>query len=914
MRLWTLSFCLFPILVFGQKPALTIEDFDQWKSLKNIRLSHNGQHALYLLSPQKGDDDLVWYRLKDNATDTFKTVSKAEFSGDNQFLVATVAPTKEVVKQAKLAKTKKEDMPKDSLFYKRLSTGATKGVSAIANWKIPKGRSSWLAYQKHFEPIVDTTSDSTSKAKPKSKPKKDDGKTLIIRNMLGGAEFEYPQVKKYGFSENGTLCFFNSKGDSVFDGGLYVFNTQKQKLTQLKKGKHKLSSFALDTNGFNAAVVVSFHEEDDDKHYKLVEWNEKGGYKTLLDSQRLKLRWRISEHKNVSYTVDGKRILFGTSIAPKDWPKDSTVLDEEKAKVDVWSYHDTRIQPEQKKNLSKDEKKSYLAVWDRKRKNWFQVEDEQLSNARIAGRGMADYAIANDNGPYEKERSWEYPWAQDIYLIDLKRKTKRLLIKKSLGWASISPSGRFALWFNRQRGAWYSFDTRTLKSVNLTAGIKTPFKNEDDDHPAVAGSYRSGGWVEGDKYLFLYDKYDIWRVAPDGKSSPVRITEGRENKKRYRLVRQNREKQYWEPGSKMMVSGFDFITKSTSTSSIVCGGGWSFNPGEWHAENRSFRLQSKNGKTNLFRHESSTTFGDLYANGKRISNGNPQQTSFNWYTTELVSYTSLDGKKLSGILYLPENLDPSKKYPMITYFYERLSDYYHEYQAPRPSRSTISKSFYTSNGYIVFVPDIVYEDGRPGPSAYNCIMPGVSQLLAERSYIDKDRLALQGQSWGGYQTAYLITQTNLFACAMAGAPVSNMTSAYGGIRWGSGMNRAFQYEHAQSRIGGSLWELPRNYIENSPLFYADRVETPLLIMHNDNDGAVPWYQGIEYFMALRRLDKRVWMLVYNGEEHNLTKWPNRVDLSHRMFQFFNHYLRDEQQPEWMEKGVPAIEKKHNKGY
>lgn len=909
-----MSFCLLPIWVFAQKPALKIEDFDQWKSLKNVKLSHNGEHALYLLSPLKGDNDLVWYRLKSDEADTFKTVSRAEFSGDNQFLVATVAPTHEEVRKAKLAKTKKEDMPKDSLFFKQLSTGTATGVAGVANWKVPKGRSSWLAYQKHFVAILDTLADSLAKKKPKAKPKKDAGKTLVIRNMRGGDEFEFPQVKKYGFSENGTLCFFSSKGDSVFDAGLYVFNTQKEKLIQLKEGKHKLASFALDTNGINVAMVVSFHEKKDDKHYKLTEWSEKAGYKELLDSQKLKLRWRVSEHRNASYTEDGKRILFGTAIAPKDWPEDSTILEEEKAKVDVWSYHDKRIQPEQKKNLDKDKKKSYLAVWDRKKKSWIQIEDEKLSNARIAGRSKGDYALAYDNTPYQKERSWEYPWTQDIHLIDLKRNAKRLLIKKSPGGAGISPSGRFVLWFNKETGDWYSIDTRSLKRVNLTSGVKTSFQNEDDDHPALAGSYRSGGWVEGDKYLFLYDKYDIWRVTPDGRSSPTRLTRGRENQKRYRLVRQNREKQYWEATSKMMVSGFDFVTKSTSTSFLTCGGDWSLRHGEWHEENRYFRLQSRNGKTNLFKHESSTAFGDLYANGKRISNANPQQSTYNWYTTELVSYTSLDGKKLSGILYLPENLDASKKYPMITYFYERLSDYYHEYQAPRPSRSTISRSFYASNGYIVFVPDIVYEDGRPGPSAYNCIMPGVSKLLAKRSYIDKSRLALQGQSWGGYQTAYLITQTNLFACAMAGAPVSNMTSAYGGIRWGSGMNRAFQYEHAQSRIGGSLWELPRNYIENSPVFYADRVETPLLIMHNDNDGAVPWYQGIEYFMALRRLDKRVWMLVYNGEEHNLTKWPNRVDLSHRMFQFFNHYLKDESPPEWMEKGIPAMEKEHNKGY
>jgi dipeptidyl aminopeptidase/acylaminoacyl peptidase len=175
-------------------------------------------------------------------------------------------------------------------------------------------------------------------------------------------------------------------------------------------------------------------------------------------------------------------------------------------------------------------------------------------------------------------------------------------------------------------------------------------------------------------------------------------------------------------------------------------------------------------------------------------------------------------------------------------------------------------------------------------------------------------MGLQGQSWGGYQTAYLITQTNMYRAAMAGAPVSNMTSAYGGIRWGSGWVREFQYEKGQSRLGVSLWEDRERYIKNSPLFHADKVQTPLLIMHNDKDGAVPWYQGIEYFTALRRLDKPCWMLNYNDDDHNLTRRANQRDLSIRMRQFFDHYLLDAPMPIWMKEGLPAVDKGKRTGY
>jgi len=299
---------------------------------------------------------------------------------------------------------------------------------------------------------------------------------------------------------------------------------------------------------------------------------------------------------------------------------------------------------------------------------------------------------------------------------------------------------------------------------------------------------------------------------------------------------------------------------------------------------------------------------------QQISDAAPQQKEFLWGTAELVSWTSLDGRKLEGTLHKPENFDPTKKYPMIVYFYELSSNSLNRYVTPSPSRSIINPVHYASNGYLVFIPNIRYTTGYPGQSAYNYIVSGTMALLAN-PWVDKTKLGLQGQSWGGYQTAYLITQTNIFAAAEAGAPVSNMTSAYGGIRWESGMSRMFQYERSQSRIGGNLWDKLPLYIQNSPLFHVPKVETPLLIMHNDNDGAVPWYQGIELFMALKRLQKPVWLLNYNGEPHNLNaKGPNNLDLTIRMMQFFDHYLKDKPAPVWMYQGIKAVDKGKKTGY
>ena len=267
-----------------------------------------------------------------------------------------------------------------------------------------------------------------------------------------------------------------------------------------------------------------------------------------------------------------------------------------------------------------------------------------------------------------------------------------------------------------------------------------------------------------------------------------------------------------------------------------------------------------------------------------------------------------DGTPLEGLLYTPENLDPTKSYPMLVYFYELNSDNIHRYWAPRPTASIIFPTEYASGGYVIFIPDIRYKPGYPAQGAYDCIMSGTDHVLKKYPFIDSMRMGLQGQSWGGYQTAQLITMTTRYKAAMAGAPVSNMFSAYGGIRWGTGMSRQFQYERTQSRIGYTIWERPDLYQLNSPIFALPKVQTPLLIMHNDGDGAVPWYQGIELFMGLRRLQKPVWMLNYVGDDHNLMRPANRRDLSIRMREFFDYYLNNGPKPVWLEEGIKAVDK------
>ena len=448
----------------------------------------------------------------------------------------------------------------------------------------------------------------------------------------------------------------------------------------------------------------------------------------------------------------------------------------------------------------------------------------------------------------------------------------------------------------------------------MSKGIPHPVHNELHDLPSVPKAYGNAGWVDGDKAILIYDRFDIWAVDPESVLPPVCITNGYGRKHHLQLrYKKTGPAKTIDPQKTMLLTAVNEETRASGFYTDKVQGNQQPRKLTLMNENISFKTKADDADVVLVTRSTFQKYPDLWLTDLRfkkfeqISDTNPQQSKYLWGTAERFQWTSLDGEKLNGILYKPENFSPKKTYPMIVYFYERLSSRLHSYFSPAPSRSSINVSFYVSRGYVVFLPDIPYEVGHPGQSCIKAVVPGVTALI-DRGFIDRKRIGVQGHSWGGYQVAYLVTKCHLFAAAEAGAPVSNMTSAYGGIRWSTGKSRAFQYEKTQSRLGGTPWNAQQLYIENSPLFWADKIRTPLLMMHNDRDGAVPWYQGIELFVAMRRLGKPCWMLNYNGEQHGLTRNDTKRDWSIRMQQFFDHYLKGAPAPVWLKNGVPAREK------
>lgn len=638
--------------------------------------------------------------------------------------------------------------------------------------------------------------------------------------------------------------------------------------------------------------------------------------------------WSVAATSPLAFSPDGSKLYLTTGparepVAPQTPAPTSPVgpagrlANDDKVDLDIWHWKDAYIQPMQKVRGDPDRNRTYSAVVLLDSKEFRQLSDESL---QVGPPAAGDWAVGADDKKYLHLTGYVQQLPRDYALVNVRTGEKKSVLTAFPGNASLSPSGKHLLTFDGKD--WVAYTIPDFRKTNLTAGLKAKFFNEEDDHPDRPPSYGQVGWTADGSAVLVYDKYDLWKLAADGSSAENVTKTGRSQGIQFRYLRIDlgdeddpaADRRGIDTTKPMLLSAQNLKTRDTgfyrlnpgTEPKLLVMGARRYNPPvkARHADVYLLTVQTFADYPDYF--VTNGDFGEL----KRITDVNPKAREFNWGKAELVHYHSGDGVPLSGVLIKPENFDPSKKYPMMVYIYERLSQDLHKFTIPTVGTS-INPTFYASNGYLVFMPDIVYTVGSPGASAIKSVLPAIT-AVCEKGFVKEDAIGIQGHSWGGYQIAYMVTQTNRFKAAVAGAPVSNMVSAYGGIRWSSGLPRQFQYEKTQSRIGATLWEAPMKFIENSPIFMADRVNTPLLMLHNDQDGAVPWYQGIEYYLALRRLGKECYLLNYNGEDHGLRKRANMRDYSVRMFQFFEHHLNAKPAPAWMEKGVPYSEREKEK--
>jgi len=839
--------------------------------------------------------------------------------------------------------------PSDGLALVDLRDGTVVQVPRVREYVFSEdGR--WLAYLRCREPVTqpegepETQPEIQPEGKPPGPPEPspaplgdgpetpDDtrdrarlGTTLHLRRLADSTEIVIPWVATLAFNDSGSLLAYaisapEGRGNGVFLRRLRVEETPEVMLRQAADLLVGQLLWAHDRDRL-ALVSAPRNEAGEPGSAEIWLWTSETGLGRLVSDADAPEGQAVSYDARLSFSRDGERLFFGfapprlgateavkgSGSSAAEPTSDPLSIEQILAdrKVDVWHPDDPRIVPNQKQRWKEHERtRSYLAVVHLGESRTVALADADLPDVAPTDNPLV--TLGRAPGPYLKELTWDGEYS-DLVAVNLVSGVRRMIAERLAAEATLSPDGRFILYYDAE--AWHLNDLRENRTIDVTSGLGVPFADEDHDYPSPPPGYGQSEWLADSSAVLIYDKYDIWQIFTDG--HPPRCVTGGQGRRRqivFRIIDLDPDEEVLPTGATLLLEAYHDREKYDAFYSVRLGQSLPQPLYETGRHRLEVLAKAEEVDRILFTRERYDEFPDLWIAGldladpERLSDANPQIADLAWGEAELVEWTSLDGAPLQGVLIKPAGYQPGTRYPVLVYIYRLMSDRLNLFNEPVVNHRP-SFPLYASNGYAIFLPDIRFEIGRPGLSAVKCVVPGV-QKLVDIGIADPAAIGLHGHSWGGYLTAYAITQTDYFAAAVAGAPVANMTSAYSGIRRASGLARQLQYEREQSRLGGSLWEVPELYLAGSPVLLADRIHTPLLIEFGDTDGAVPFEQGVELYLACRRLGKSCILLQYRDEPHHLKQYADKLDYSIKMKEFFDHYLKGAPAPAWMAEGVP----------
>jgi acetyl esterase/lipase len=862
-----------------------------------------------------------------------------------------VAPTKK--EGAQLKKQRKPSQNKVALVD--LATGKDTQIAKVRRFAFSGSGNGWVALQKY---AADAAPGGGAAAPPAAgagaagggassdRPK---GSDLILRHLPTGASRNVGNVSEFSFNKPGTWIAWTIDAPDQDGNGLVLFNLEK--------------SFAFDADSANAsyerpswtekgdAVAVLKGTEDKaykDKRYAVVGVRQIGldmgpSNKDVYDptgDKTFPAGFSISPDRSPAWADDLSAITFGIHpIKKKDdksEPKPDAKADakpaddktaktgekpaappsaepdpEEKPDLVLWHYQDKRLQTQQQVEEDRDKRFSFAAQYRVAAKKFVRLADETLRDVTVTPRSR--WAIGFDTASYERSASMDGRRMQDVYVVNLETGQRTLAVKKAQGAVVASPDASRILY--AENGHYFVYDIASVKATNITLTLPTSFVDDRDDHNVVKPMNSPLGWIKDGSAVWLNDGFDVWQVPAVGGNGVNLTVNGKKEQVRYQrrfvLDRDERGIDVAKPSYFMTYGEW---TKKGGVARLTPG-----KPGVepllWEDAQFNRLMKAKDAAVFVYTRETFKEPADLYVadaglkNGRKVSALDAQMAKFAWSSgSMLVDYVpdepTLKGRKLQGALFLPANYEKGKSYPTLVYIYERLAQDANRFFTP--TANGFNKSYYTSNGYAVLMPDITYKLNDPGKSAVWCVLPALKAAIAT-GVVDAKKVGIQGHSWGGYQTAFMVTQTDAFAAAVAGAPLTDMVSMYSLIYKNSGSANQGIFESSQGRFLGGYWDNWEAYYRNSPAFFARNVKTPLMLLHNDKDGAVDFTQGVEYFNTLRRLGKSVWMLEYLGENHSLRKPANMSDYTVRMKEYFDHFLMGKPAPAWLSTGVPRLE-------
>ena len=899
-------------------------DILTWKSITTTALSADGQWFAYRLSPLEGDGEVIVRQTKGTKEYRFPAgesrMGEVAFSEDAKYCAFMVYPN---AKESKaLRKEKKLITTKAALL--NLTSGDKVEYDKIKSFAFSKENPAWLA-------VLKTPAESQAREKDKWS-----GSDLILRELATGKELAFGNVSEYAIDKKGQWLAMVIDAMGMTGNGIAIRNMATGVVSSLDNDKANYKSLTWTEKG-NALACLKGKEEKgyDDKFYSVVGFTgfiaapgptaappQKAAFDPKED-KTFPLGMTISPNRAPQWTDDLDAILFGIyepkkkeegSKGPGSTPDQPAPpaaalapaeADEDIPDLVLWHWQDKRLQSQQQVEASRDQNFSFLSIYRVKEKKFIRLADEDVRQAQPAPKFR--FAIGLDNKEYELDSNLVGLRYQDIYVIDLKTGARTLALKKNRYYYMPSTDGTHFLYYDD--GHFFTYDMTAGKSYNITKDVPASFVNEDNDQNLVKPPDSPIGWTKDSLSVLLSDGWDIWSVAVHGGKAANLTVNGTKDQIRYqRRFRLDPEEKGIDLAQPQYITAYGEWTKKAGIIRIE-----KTKPAPavllWDDAGFGGLTKAKKAEVYLYTRDTYRDYPDSYVadallkNGQKLTEANPQQKDFLWSSGSiLLDYGSAKGDKLQAALFLPANYEKGKRYPTIVTYYEKMSQSLNRYSLP--SANGFNKSVYTSNGYAVLMPDIVYKVNDPGMSAVWCVLPAIDAGVAA-GVIDRTKVGIYGHSWGGYQTAFLVTQAD-FAAAVAGAPLTNMISMYSSIYFNTGSANQPIFESSQGRFKGGYWDNLEAYTRNSPVYYAEKVKTPLIILHNDKDGAVVWNQGIEYFNTLRRLKKPVIMLQYVGENHSLAKAANQKDYTVRMKEFFDHYLMAKPAPKWMVEGIPTL--------
>ncbi|WP_052074572.1 S9 family peptidase [Shewanella mangrovi] len=907
----------------NSKADLTLQDIMHFEQITAQSLDPQGKVLAYSAKPDRGDSRGVVKILSSGKEYAVAGGSEPVISNDGAYSAFWVKPSLLDTEKASKAERKKL---KNNLTLVNNQTGEQQTFTRVKEFAFSESGQYLLVWHesedaKKAEKPQEKEAGEAAEIDAKKTDKADLGSSLAVVNLANNKQQNFADITAWHWSyDSRYLALAQNNSDAALHKLLLIRLDSFNQAELVNSKTQQIGNLALSRKGeYLAYTAGNAATELNERAYQLSLYDlASGKFQRIQDASADKDGWLLNRYATLTFSADGERLFFGRvpqlshsftipKIKQQDDLYNETLVTEQRG-LHIWHGDDPLIKPNEINHYKQEVKRTYLAVLHVKSGSVVQLADTKVPDVALSQQHR--FLLASSDVPYQKMITWA-GFFRDWYLVDLNTGNRQqvLVQQPEASKPTLSPNGQFVAYY--QQGNIFLYDIANHHKTQLNSTIKTPFADEDHDYPSPAPGYGFGPWLADDDGILVYDKYDIWQFdTRSHQGFMLTAGAGRKQRVRFRVEALAQPDKAFEPTlsdkQPLLLQGYSEVTKADGFYAAKVGTA-GVKPLLNKDEKLSVLARASHSDKLLFSQQRYDLFPDLYTanvtqpqKAVKQTDLDKQRRALPWGKAELLHWRDGDGRNMDGVVIKPANYQPGKKYPVMVYYYRFMSQRLHAFPDMKINHRP-NFAWYAADDYVIFLPDIRFEVGYPGISSVKALTSAVNKLI-DSGIADPKRIGLQGHSWSGYQTAFAVTQTNMFAAAVAGAPVSNMTSAYSGIRLGSGLARQFQYETGQSRIGESLMDAPQKYIENSPVFYVDRVQTPLLIMFGDRDDAVPYEQGIELYLAMRRAGKDVIMLQYEDEPHHLKKYPNKLDYTIRMKQYFDHYLQGKPAAKWITDG------------